>query len=153
MKKSELKNYIQEEILSSLSENIEDEIKALDDYDEKLDDIIKKKQAAGIEEAEEIKLPASAITAFAANIKNPQTFASNILAVVDKLAEKENDTILKHPKLKRALDMLKDLADDKQSITVNEDASDAMDYDTYVNIASGYLQGFNRPHSLNSDEL
>ena len=83
MKKSELKNFIREEIMSTLSENIEDETAALEDYEAKLDDVIKKKEEAGIE----------------------------------------------------------------------EDASDAMDYDTYVNIASGYLQGFNRPHSLNSDEL
>ena len=50
MKKSELKNYIRENIISTLSENIEDETKALDDYESKLDDVIKKKQEAGIEE-------------------------------------------------------------------------------------------------------
>ena len=50
MKKSELKNYIREEIISTLSEDIEDDIKALDAYDAKLDDVIKKKQEAGIEE-------------------------------------------------------------------------------------------------------
>ena len=50
MKKSELKNYIRENIISTLSENIEDDIKALDTYDTKLDDVIKKKQEAGIEE-------------------------------------------------------------------------------------------------------
>lgn len=33
-----------------------------------------------------------------------------------------------------------------------EDASDA-DRVTYIDIGSGYLQGFNRPHSLNKDEL
>ena len=50
MKKSELKNYIRENIISTLSESIEDETKALDDYESKLDDVIKKKQEAGIEE-------------------------------------------------------------------------------------------------------
>ena len=50
MKKSELKNYIRENIISTLSENIEDETKALDDYESKLDGVIKKKQEAGIEE-------------------------------------------------------------------------------------------------------
>ena len=53
MKKSELKNYIREEIISTLSENIEDDIKALDAYDAKLDDVIKKKQEAGIEEGKD----------------------------------------------------------------------------------------------------
>ena len=50
MKKSELKNFIREEIMSTLSEDIEDDIKALDAYDAKLDDVIKKKEEAGIEE-------------------------------------------------------------------------------------------------------
>jgi len=50
MKKSELKNYIRENIISTLSESIEDETKALDAYDAKLDDVIKKKEDAGIEE-------------------------------------------------------------------------------------------------------
>ena len=36
--------------------------------------------------------------------------------------------------------------------TIDEDASDA-DRITYIDIGSGYLQGFNRPHSLNKDEL
>jgi hypothetical protein len=50
MKKSELKNYIKENILSTLSENVEDDIKSLEVYDQKLDDVIKKKEEAGIEE-------------------------------------------------------------------------------------------------------
>ena len=82
MKKSELKNFIREEIISALSESIEDETAALEDYEAKLDDVIKKKEEAGIE----------------------------------------------------------------------EDASDA-DRITYIDIGSGYLQGFNRPHSLSKDEL
>jgi len=83
MKKSELKNFIREEIMSTLSESIEDETAALEDYEAKLDDVIKKKEEAGIE----------------------------------------------------------------------EDASDAVDYDDYVDIGRGYLSGFKRPHSLNDDEL
>ena len=50
MKKSELKNFIREEILSTLSEDIMDDTKALEDYEAKLDDVIKKKEEAGIEE-------------------------------------------------------------------------------------------------------
>ena len=50
MKKSELKNFIREEIISTLSESIEDETAALEDYEAKLDDVIKKKEEAGIEE-------------------------------------------------------------------------------------------------------
>ena len=50
MKKSELKNFIREEIISTLSESIEDETAALEDYEAKLGDVIKKKEEAGIEE-------------------------------------------------------------------------------------------------------
>ena len=87
MKKSELKNYIKENILSTLSENVEDDIKSLEVYDQKLDDVIKKKEEAGIEE---------------------------------KVAKTVDDVI--------------DPAD-------------------YGKIGLGYLSGFNRPHSLNDDEL
>ena len=155
MKKSDLTSFIKEEILSSLSENTEAEIEKTKELTAAIKDLEKAKEEAGIEEAEEIKLPASAITSFAANIKNPQTFASNILAVVDKLAEKENDTILKHPKLKRALDMLRDLSDDKQEITVNEDATPKGEdyfYD-YLDIGMSYLEGFGKKHSLDDTQL
>ena len=40
----------------------------------------------------------------------------------------------------------------KEEAGLEEDASDA-DRITYIDIGSGYLQGFNRPHSLNKDEL
>ena len=87
MKKSELKNFIREEIVSTLSENLDDEIKALDAYDAKLDDVIKKKEEAGIEE---------------------------------KVAKSVDDVI------------------------------DPADYGL---IGLGYLKGFNRPHSLDADQL
>ena len=50
MKKSDLKKYIRENIISTLSEDIAADTKALEDYEAKLDDVIKKKQEAGIEE-------------------------------------------------------------------------------------------------------
>lgn len=52
MKLSELKNFIKENILSTLSEDIDDDIQALDDYSAKLDAVIQKKEEAGIEEVE-----------------------------------------------------------------------------------------------------
>ena len=50
MKKSELKNFIREEIISTLSEDIAAMEKELDAYDQKLDAVIKKKEEAGLEE-------------------------------------------------------------------------------------------------------
>jgi len=87
MKKSALKNYIKENILSTLSEEIEDDLKSLEAYDEKLTDVIKKKQQAGIEEKEA------------------------------------------------------------------KSADDVIDPADYGDIGKGYLSGFNKPHSLNADEL
>ena len=48
---------------------------------------------------------------------------------------------------------LNDLAKAKQQAGIEEDISDAIDYDDYVAIGKGYLSGFKRPHSLNDDEL
>ena len=59
MKLSELKNYIRENIISTLSEDIAADTKALEDYEAKLDAVIQKKQEAGIEE-EEHKEPTKA---------------------------------------------------------------------------------------------
>ena len=83
MKKSELKNFIRENIISALTEATEDEVKAQQELNKELEKTIDLKKDAGIE----------------------------------------------------------------------EDASDAIDYDTYVDIGKGYLAGFKRPHSLNDDEL
>ena len=87
MKKSDLKNYIRENILSILDEDIMDDTKALEDYEAKLDDVIKKKQEAGIEE---------------------------------KVAKTVDDVI---------------------------------DPAEYGMIGQGYLKGFNKPHSLDLDDL
>ena len=59
MKLSELKNFIRENIISTLSEDIQDDIQALDNYSAKLDAVIQKKEEAGIEE-EEHKEPTQA---------------------------------------------------------------------------------------------
>ena len=48
MKKSALKEFIRNQIITEL--NIEDETKALEDYETKLDAVIKKKEEAGLTE-------------------------------------------------------------------------------------------------------
>ena len=50
MKKSALKEFIRSQIITEL--NIEDETKALEDYETKLDAVIKKKEEAGLTEEE-----------------------------------------------------------------------------------------------------
>ena len=51
MKKSALKEFIRSQIITEL--NIEDETKALEDYETKLDAVINKKKEAGLTEEEE----------------------------------------------------------------------------------------------------
>jgi len=69
-------------------------------------------EARKLEEAQAVNLPTipdSVLNNFANQIKNPQTMASAVIALVNKLAEKENENILKNPKIARAIDLLKDI--------------------------------------------
>ena len=69
-------------------------------------------EARKLEEAQAVNLPTipdSVLNIFANQIKNPQTMASAVIALVNKLAEKENENILKNPKIARAIDLLKDI--------------------------------------------
>lgn len=75
-----------------------------------------------IDEVEMPNIPDQVFTKFATQIKNPQTFASAILALVSKLSEKENDNLLKNPKLKRAFDLLTQLSGEKQEAGEVEEA-------------------------------
>ena len=70
---------------------------------------------------EEIDIPSNTLTQLNSSIKNAQTFASEILSFIDKVSEKENEGIINNAKLKRAIDILKDIADDKQEAQIKED--------------------------------
>ena len=89
-------------------------------------DIYKWKQSLNkqaLNESAEVELPNipdQVFTKFATQIRNPQTFASAILKLADKLGEKENQAILNNPKLERAMDLLRQLAGDKQEKEVEE---------------------------------
>lgn len=71
-------------------------------------------------ELNEFELPSAILTKYAANIKNAQTFASAILGLINTLAEKENESIMNNPKLKRAISFLEDLAGDEQEASQEE---------------------------------
>ena len=185
MKKSELKNYIRENIISTLSEDTEAEIEKTKELTAAIKDLEVAKKEAGIEEdatpkgedffydyldigmsylegfgkkhslddtqleklgkkivdqlykgdvgkaydaivkrgsmKEEIDIPSNTLTQLNSSIKNAQTFASEILSFIDKVSEKENEGIINNAKLKRAIDILKDIADDKQEAQIKED--------------------------------
>ena len=71
-------------------------------------------------EVELPNIPDQVFTKFATQIRNPQTFASAVLKLVDKLGEKENQAIMNNPKLDRAMDLLRQLSGEKQEKEVNE---------------------------------
>lgn len=70
--------------------------------------------------------------------------------IIDILSEDLDD---KEEQVDRISQKVDNLTDKISNIKFEEDASDAIDYDTYVEIGKGYLAGFKRPHSLNDDEL
>ena len=72
-----------------------------------------------------------------------------ILSTLDEDKQTQQD-IKDTEELTKAID---DLAKAKKEAGIEEDASDAVDYDDYVDIGRGYLDGFRRPHSLNDDQL
>jgi len=80
-----------------------------------------------INEVEMPNIPNQVFTKFATQIKNPQTFASAVLGLVNKLSEKENASLLKNPKLKRAMDLLADLSGDEQEAPAEEPVNETLD--------------------------
>lgn len=74
--------------------------------------------------------------------------------IIETLSEEEQIPDAKEVEAttKALADLNKELAKSKE-LQKEEDASDAVDYDDYVDIGRGYLDGFRKPHSLNDDEL
>ena len=74
--------------------------------------------------------------------------------IIETLSEEEQIPNAKEVEAttKALADLNKELAKSKE-LQKEEDASDAVDYDDYVDIGRGYLDGFRKPHSLNDDEL
>lgn len=69
--------------------------------------------------------------------------------IISTLSEATEEEVENQIELNKELEKTIKLKDEAG---IEEDASDA-DRITYIDIGSGYLQGFNRPHGLNKDEL
>ena len=69
---------------------------------------------------EQLELPSSALTRINSDIKNAKTMAQSILQYIDAVDDKESPAIFQNPKLKRALELLKDLGDDEVKDEINE---------------------------------
>ena len=157
MKKSELKNFIREEIISTLSESIEDETAALEDYEAKLDDVIKKKEEAGIEENlnEAREYDADAMEALGFDLypggrNEAFRHATEELGVpVDEILGKISDDVI-YNAIHHSLQVM-DMYPIEEKVAKSVD--DVIDPADYINIGRGYLKGFKRPHSLKDADL
>lgn len=157
MKKSELKNFIREEIISTLSESIEDETAALEDYEAKLDDVIKKKEEAGIEENlnEAREYDADAMEALGFDLypggrNEAFRHATEELGVpVDEILGKISDDVI-YNAIHHSLQVM-DMYPIEEKVAKSVD--DVIDPADYIDIGRGYLKGFKRPHSLKDADL
>ena len=68
---------------------------------------------ANYDRVDEEEIPSATLTRINTNVKNPKTMAQAILKFVDQVDDKEQPALFANPKLKRALEFLKDLADDE----------------------------------------
>ncbi len=59
-------------------------------------------------------MPSAILNSFANQITTPKTMASAIVALANKLAEKEKSDILQNPRIERAIGLLKDLEGNKE---------------------------------------
>ena len=73
-----------------------------------------------VDDLTEVEIPSGVINKIAAEMNSPKTAASVILRLVDAILDKEPQDYTKNPKMGRALDMLRDLADDKEEESVEE---------------------------------
>ena len=73
----------------------------------------------------ELELPSAALTKINSDVKNAKTMALSILQYIDAVDDKEQPAIFKNSKLRRAIELLKDLGDDQeevQEIDINDPA-------------------------------
>jgi hypothetical protein len=67
-----------------------------------------------VDDLTEIEIPSSVLSKINAEINSPKAAASVILSLVKAVLDKESQDYSKNPKMSKALDYLRDLADDKE---------------------------------------
>ena len=67
-----------------------------------------------VDDLTEVEIPSSVLSKINAEINSPKAAASVILSLVNVVLDKESQDYSKNPKMSRALDYLRDLADDKE---------------------------------------
>jgi S-adenosylmethionine/arginine decarboxylase-like enzyme len=204
MKKSELKKYVRENIISELSENTEDEITKTKELTQAVQDLDTAKKEAGIEENEDNwadytdigqsylegfgkehtltdnqleKLGKKIVKqlykgdigkAYDAIVKRDLKEAENVgLADLEEMGYNAADDFFEtnvKQHLNSSIDfryylkgLRQGLSDAANSYGLNENQAktvdDVIDPADYGDIGKGYLEGFDKPNSLNADQL
>ena len=142
MKKSELKNYVRENIISTLSEDTEAEISKTKELTSAIKDLEVAKKEAGIEEA--------------------NVGLSDLQDIGYDDGEYAFDMHFNKSQLNNRLDtkyytrgFVQAITDSAESLRLNENATpkgEDFTYD-YEDIGQFYLEGFGKEHTLNNDQL
>jgi len=142
MKKSELKKYVRENIISTLSENTEDEIAKTKELTQAVQDLESAKKEAGIKEA--------------------NVGLADLQDIGYDDGEYAFDKHFNKSQLNNRLDtkyytrgFVQAITDSAESLRLNENATpkgEDFTYD-YEDIGQFYLEGFGKEHTLNNDQL
>jgi len=82
--------------------------------------IISESQSIKEDDVEDVKLQSNTLTKLNAGITNFKTMAKAMISIYDQLSDKEQIDFAKNPSMRIVLDRLKDLADVKDEVTLDE---------------------------------
>ena len=145
MKKSELKKYVRENIISELSENTDEEIAKTKELTSAIKDLESAKKEAGIEENANISLADLEERGYEAGTKSAYTYGT----LLGKLKNRPDKLAYNKGFMQGVKDELGSSLSENQAKTVD----DVIDPADYGDIGKGYLDGFNKPNSLDADQL
>jgi hypothetical protein len=142
MKKSELKKYVRENIISELSENTDEEIAKTKELTTAIKDLESVKKEAGIEEVENVGL--ADLEEMGYNAAD-DFFETNVKQLL-------NSPIDFRYYLKGLMQGLSDAAN-SYGLNENQEPQHKDYYDDHIDIGMFYLEGFGKEHTLTNDQL
>jgi len=96
----------------------------------------------------ELELPSAALTKINADVKNAKTMALSILQYIDAVDDKEQPAIFKNPKLRRAIELLKDLGDDQPAQEPTNETANPQD-----GKAAPFGSGFKKVNEMTIEDI
>ena len=96
----------------------------------------------------ELELPSSALTKINSDVKNAKTMAQSILQYIDAVDDKEQPAIFKNPKLRRAIELLKDLGDDEPTQEPTNETANPQD-----GKAAPFGSGFKKVNEMTIEDI